>query len=69
MFHLGRDDVPFGGVRLQCRGDGGVVAFRGAGGENHIQRVRANQLGHLVAGRFQETVYSPRLTVHSKNPE
>jgi len=51
MFHLGRDDVPFGGIRPQRRRDGDVVALRRARGENHIHRVRANQLRHLFAGR------------------
>ena len=52
MFHLGRDNVPFGRICLQRGGDGGVVTLRRARGENHIHRVRANQLRHLFARRL-----------------
>jgi len=54
MFYLERDDMPFCGVGLQGGGDGGVVAFRGAGSKNHVARGRANQLGHLFARRFDD---------------
>jgi hypothetical protein len=53
----------------QCRHDVGVVALRPAGSKNHIQRVRSNQLRHLLAGGFLRTVHSPQFTVHSKNSE
>jgi len=54
MFHLGRDDVPLGGVGLKRRGDGGVVALRRTRSKNHVPRGRSNQLRHLFAGRFDD---------------
>jgi hypothetical protein len=54
IFNLGRDDVPFGGVGLQGGGNGGVVAFRGARGKNHVARGRSNQFRHLFARRFDD---------------
>jgi hypothetical protein len=55
MFHLRRDDVPFGGIRRQRGGDGGIVALRRARVKNYVPRGRSNQLRDLFAGRSGET--------------
>ena len=85
MFHLGGDDVPLGVPRAsrpclvplherdargtKCSGDGGIIALRRAGGKNHVRRGRVNQLRHLFARGFLNTVHSPQFTGHSKSQE
>lgn len=47
MLHLGRDDVPFGGVGHQGGCDGGVAALRAAGREDDVGPSSARPGGTL----------------------
>ena len=49
MLDSSGDDVPLGRLSLQCGPDGGIVTFRGTGGEDDFLRMAVQHVGHLLA--------------------